>query len=96
MIFWSHWLILEKEDEPPECRTVYGKHKYEAETVLRKMMNDQLWIVRLSWLFGLPERNMGQMTSNILWTTMQSLIKDQKVGLSGRYMFGMIGLERWW
>ncbi|CAA7600100.1 RmlD substrate binding domain protein [Acididesulfobacillus acetoxydans] len=37
--------------------TVYGKTKLEAEELLTKEIED-LWILRFSWLFGLPERNM--------------------------------------
>lgn len=52
-------------------------------------MNNELWIVRLSWLFGLPERNSGNLTSNILWTTLQALLKNQKMAVNVHEYRGM-------
>lgn len=49
--------------------TMYGKTKLEAEAEVREIIDD-LWILRFTWLFGLPERNMP-VNPNILWNTVQ-------------------------
>lgn len=57
--------------------TVYGKTKLEAETLLRQEKQD-LWILRFSWLFGLPERNMP-MGTNLVWNVIKAGLKESPI-----------------
>ena len=64
------------EEVTPCPDTVYGKNKFEAEGLLKEVL-DELWVVRFTWLFGLPERNCG-MSPNILWDTLTAILKGKK------------------
>lgn len=75
------------EDDTPVPNTVYGKNKLEAENLLQDIL-DELWIVRFTWLFGLPERN-KQMSNGILWETMSKLINQENIVASKREFRGM-------
>ncbi|OPJ65908.1 SDR family oxidoreductase [Clostridium chromiireducens] len=76
-----------KEDDEAVPDTVYGKNKLEAEKSLRDII-DELWIVRFTWLFGLPDRNCG-MAGNILWETISSIMKNEKITVSSNEFRGM-------
>ncbi|MCY6369874.1 SDR family oxidoreductase [Clostridium ganghwense] len=65
------------EEDTPIPDTVYGQNKLEAEGLLKEIL-DELWILRFTWLFGFPERNLN-INSNILWNTISSMLKDEKV-----------------
>ena len=65
------------EEITPSPNTVYGKNKLEAESLLKDILGE-LWILRFTWLFGLPERNCS-MSSNILWDTLTSILKGKKI-----------------
>ncbi|MFZ5968385.1 MAG: SDR family oxidoreductase [Bacillota bacterium] len=65
-----------KEDDQPLPDTVYGKTKLEAELRLKEII-EELWVLRFTWLFGLPERSCS-MSPNILWDTLASAIKGEK------------------
>ena len=65
------------EDVTPCPNTQYGKNKYEAEGLLKKVL-DELWIIRFTWLFGFPERNCG-MSPDILWGTLSDILQGKKV-----------------
>lgn len=65
------------EEDTPLPDTVYGKNKLEAEGILTEMM-DELWILRFTWQFGLPERNTN-INANVLWNAMQGLIAGEKM-----------------
>jgi dTDP-4-dehydrorhamnose reductase len=56
------------ESHEPKPNTMYGETKLEAEAKLKEV-SEQLWVLRFTWLFGLPERNMP-VNPNILWNTM--------------------------
>jgi len=64
------------EDVTPCPDTVYGKNKFEAEGLLKEIL-DELWVLRFTWLFGVPERDCG-MSPNILWGTMCDILKGKK------------------
>lgn len=64
------------EEHKPIPDTMYGITKLEAEGLLKEML-DELWILRFTWLFGLPERNHG-MSPNILWETVANAIKGKR------------------
>ncbi|MDD7793905.1 SDR family oxidoreductase [Clostridium sp. 'White wine YQ'] len=59
--------------------TVYGKHKIEAENHIAKMVDDAV-ILRLTWLFSLPERN-KKVNSNIIWNIIKAAVKNQSISL---------------
>ncbi|MCU8515817.1 sugar nucleotide-binding protein [Vibrio vulnificus] len=61
------------EQDTPVPDTVYGQNKLEAEGELQSIL-DEMWILRFTWLFGLPERN-TTINPNVLWNTMQALTR---------------------
>lgn len=65
------------EEDQPEPDTVYGQNKLEAEGELKAIL-DELWILRFTWLFGLPERQTS-INPNVVWNTLQSLIAGNKL-----------------
>lgn len=67
--------------------TIYGKHKLLAEDQLEGII-DQLWILRLTWMFGFPEKNC-KVNSNILCNVVSSVLKDTKIKLPANEFRGM-------
>lgn len=67
--------------------TVYGQNKLEAEGLLKQII-EQLWIVRFTWMFGMPVRNCN-MSGNILWETLSAIIKNEKIVVSPNEYRGM-------
>ncbi|HCX65116.1 MAG TPA: NAD(P)-dependent oxidoreductase [Eubacteriaceae bacterium] len=65
------------EEDEPNPNTQYGKTKLTAEKEIQKIL-DEVWILRLTWMFGMPERNMP-ISENIIWNTIESLMKKQKM-----------------
>lgn len=61
-----------REEQPACPNTVYGKTKLAAENLLKNEL-EQLWILRLSWLFGLPERKLPAGT-NLFWRIVQACL----------------------
>lgn len=66
-----------KETDTPIPDTIYGQNKLEAEIELRSIL-DEMWILRFTWMFGLPERNTS-INPNVLWNTLQALINGEKM-----------------
>jgi len=64
------------EEDTPRPDTMYGKNKLEAEGLLKEVL-DELWVIRFTWLFGMPERNCS-MSPNILWGTLTDILKGNK------------------
>lgn len=56
--------------------TVYGKTKLQAEAELRGIL-DRLWVLRFTWLFGLPERGCG-MSPNVVWNAVQAVLAGRR------------------
>lgn len=71
----------------PVPNTVYGKHKLQAEKEIQNLLNDAV-ILRLTWLFGVPERN-RKVNSNILWNVVKSAIKNKPLKLPIHEFRGM-------
>lgn len=65
------------EDSKPVPDTVYGQNKLEAEGALKDIL-DELWILRFSWMFGLPKEGFG-ITSNIMWDTISAILKEEMI-----------------
>ncbi|QAA33532.1 SDR family oxidoreductase [Clostridium manihotivorum] len=68
-----------KEDCVVLPNTVYGRHKLEAENALCGIADDPV-ILRLTWLFSLPERNV-KINSNIIWNLVKATLKGEKMTL---------------
>lgn len=75
------------EEHKPVPDTVYGQNKLEAEGILKGMLQE-LWILRFTWLFGMPERNLN-IVSNIMWETVTSILKGEKIAASPNEFRGM-------
>ena len=67
--------------------TVYGNHKLQAEKEMLSIM-DNLVILRLTWLFSLPERCM-KINSNIVWNVMKATLNNKSIKLPSREHRGM-------
>lgn len=63
----------------PLPNTVYGKHKLQAEKEIQNILNDAV-ILRLTWLFGVPEKN-RKTNSNILWNVVKNVLKNEPLKL---------------
>ncbi|MCG7488035.1 NAD(P)-dependent oxidoreductase [Vibrio sp. Of14-4] len=63
------------ETDQPIPDTVYGQNKLEAEQKLLTIL-DEVWILRFTWLFGLPERHTS-INPNVIWNALQALINGQ-------------------
>ena len=70
------------EEDTPVPNTRYGENKLEAEGKIRRIL-DNLWILRLNWMFGVPERG-RPVAANILWDTIRSVLKGEKVRAPSR------------
>lgn len=77
-----------KEEDISNPITEYGRQKLEGEKRVRAILEDNLWILRLSWLFGLPERK-KKIGSNIVWNIIESAIKCKSIKLSINEYRGM-------
>ncbi|WP_461204769.1 SDR family oxidoreductase [Clostridium sp. DL1XJH146] len=75
------------ENHTPVPNTVYGENKLEAEGLLKEIL-DELWILRYTWLFGFPERNMN-INPNILWNTLQIALKGEKTKVTDNEYRGL-------
>lgn len=75
------------ENSKPCANTVYGQNKLDVEEILPRIL-EEYWIVRFTWLFGLPEKDC-QMGSNILWDTIHSLIKHEPIKVTKYEFRGM-------
>lgn len=65
----------EKHNPVPD--TVYGQNKIESEGLLSEIL-DELWILRFTWLFGLPKGGKN-VSANIMWDTVESILKGTKI-----------------
>jgi len=69
-----------KETDIPIPDTVYGQNKVEAEGKLKSILNE-LWILRFTWLYGVPERDCS-MNPNIIWNALQIASKGKSTEVS--------------
>lgn len=75
------------EEDTPLPNTVYGANKLLAEQELQNILGE-LWIVRFTWLFGMPERNCS-MSNVILWEVLTKLWRQEPLVASKREFRGM-------
>ncbi|RKD29017.1 SDR family oxidoreductase [Thermohalobacter berrensis] len=87
------------EEDKALPNTVYGETKLKAEELMVKELNE-LWILRLSWMFGLPER-MTSNNPNLFWKVINALILDKPISVAANeyrgitYVYDLINnLER--
>lgn len=75
------------ELDQPVPDTVYGQNKLEAEKELASIL-DEMWVLRFTWLFGLPERN-TTINPNVVWNTLQALVNGQVMQERGNEFRGL-------
>ncbi|RLW71039.1 MAG: spore coat protein, partial [spirochete symbiont of Stewartia floridana] len=75
------------EDDVPVPDTQYGRSKLEAEERIKSIL-DELWILRFTWLFGVPERS-RPVAANILWDTVKAALKGRQVAVPSREYRGL-------
>ncbi|GFZ30091.1 NAD(P)-dependent oxidoreductase [Clostridium zeae] len=68
-----------KEECVAVPNTVYGRHKLEAENAICGIVEDPV-ILRLTWLFSLPERKV-KINSNIIWNLVKAALKSEQITL---------------
>jgi dTDP-4-dehydrorhamnose reductase len=66
-----------READPPHPDTVYGANKWEAERLLKDQI-EECWILRFTWMFGVPERY-RPVVANIFWDTVKTALTGKKV-----------------
>jgi dTDP-4-dehydrorhamnose reductase len=76
-----------REDDTALPSTVYGKTKLEAERLLA-LETDQYWILRLSWMFGLPERLVPN-NPNLLWNLLRAITTNTQISISNNEFRGI-------
>ena len=74
------------EEATPVPNTMYGRTKLEAEGQLREIL-EELWILRFTWLFGLPERRLP-VNPNILWNAVQIALTGRRSRVATREFRG--------
>lgn len=79
------------ESDDPAPDTVYGQNKLEAEALLSKML-ERLWVLRFTWMFGVPQRGLP-VVNNILWDTVRSALKGEAVTASKREFRGLTDID---
>ncbi|GAL35372.1 dTDP-4-dehydrorhamnose reductase [Vibrio maritimus] len=75
------------EDSTPVPDTVYGQNKLEAEKELASIL-PEMWVLRFTWLFGLPERN-TTINPNVVWNATQALFKGEVMRERGNEFRGL-------
>jgi dTDP-4-dehydrorhamnose reductase len=75
------------EDHPAHPNTRYGETKLEAEGILSEIV-EKLWILRFTWLFGLPERGMPA-NPNVMWNTVQAALSGRRTPVATREHRGL-------
>jgi len=77
LIFFSTEQVFNGNPEPgpyrevdtPRPDTMYGSTKLEAEQLLQERIHD-LWILRFTWMFGLPEYQQ-MVNPNVVWDALR-------------------------
>ncbi|WP_349305974.1 SDR family oxidoreductase [Clostridium swellfunianum] len=75
------------EKSIPVANTTYGKHKLQAEEEIKNIL-EEAWILRLTWMFGLPER-FKKVNSNIVWNVVSAAIKGNSLKIPTNEFRGM-------
>ena len=75
------------EETIPQPNTTYGKHKLQAENEINNIL-EEAWILRLTWLFGFPER-FGRVNPNIVWNVLSAALRNKKIRIPSNEYRGM-------
>ena len=75
------------EEIIPKPNTEYGRQKIKGEEEVFKYNKDSI-VLRLTWLFGMPERN-KKVNSNILVNTLNALTRREKIRICSNEFRGM-------
>ncbi|WP_394154420.1 SDR family oxidoreductase [Vibrio maritimus] len=75
------------EESTPVPDTVYGQNKLEAERELATIL-PEMWVLRFTWLFGLPERN-TTINPNVVWNAAQALFNGETMHERGNEFRGL-------
>lgn len=75
------------EESTPCPNTVYGENKWEVEQRLPEIIKE-CWILRFTWLFGLPQRNC-KLANSIMWDTIEAVLKNKEIKTSEYEFRGM-------
>lgn len=75
------------EDCTPVPNTQYGKQKLQAEKNISNIADD-LVILRLTWMFGFPEKN-RKVNANIVWNTIKVVFNGRGVKFPANEFRGM-------
>lgn len=79
------------EESQPVPDTVYGQNKWEVEQMLPNILKE-CWIVRFTWIFGLPEKDCAD-GSNILMDTFKSILHNKPIYASQYEFRGMSDVD---
>ncbi|MEW8955414.1 NAD(P)-dependent oxidoreductase [Clostridium sp.] len=71
----------------PSPNTEYGRQKLQGEEEVFKYNKDSV-VLRLTWLFGMPERN-KKVNSNILFNAINALTRREKITICSNEFRGM-------
>ena len=75
------------EESLPVPNTAYGKHKLQAETEVSSIL-EEAWLLRLTWLFGFPER-LKKVNPNIVCNVLSAALKGKTLELPVNEFRGM-------
>lgn len=75
------------EENTPMPNTTYGRHKLQAEREIQNIL-EEAWLLRLTWLFGFPER-LKKINSNIVWNVLSAALKGNTLRLPVNEYRGM-------
>lgn len=76
------------EESIPVPNTNYGRQKLEGEERVKEILNEEVWILRFTWLFGLPER-IGKNSTNLTWNIISAALKGEKIKVPANEYRGM-------
>jgi dTDP-4-dehydrorhamnose reductase len=75
------------EESTPVPNTTYGIHKFQAEREINNLL-EEAWILRLTWLFGFPER-LKKVNPNIVWNVFSAALKGKSLRMPVNEFRGM-------
>ena len=76
-----------REESKPAPNTTYGIHKFQAEREIQNIL-EEAWLLRLTWLFGFPER-FKKVNPNIVWNVFSAALKGKSLRMPVNEFRGM-------
>ncbi|NOY07667.1 MAG: NAD(P)-dependent oxidoreductase [Spirochaetes bacterium] len=80
------------ETDTPHPDTIYGENKLEAENLLKKTL-EELWILRFTWMFGVPQKGLP-VVNNILWDTVKSIMAGRTIHAPVNEYRGLTNIDK--